>query len=468
MLKDLKTWATWPLWIKSLFVFGFAALTMLGAALPLAIVAFFVAPYIGDIVLAVILAAVIGVCLIYASINNAIEQRQLRLQHILEAAPFLLFDVFCEIADRVGTITPMDIESLIDNCGRNIGTSPVLCVALDKKQLGTTIGYEMLTTYKNLIQRKIDILLCSGNYIFEQWIAGDTLSALTVVEVKETPVLIYVYIAVVYDSKSDDSVRNYTPPRPALASAPAKQTPSIPIAYDGTLYADGVKSAIFWPYELACHGVVIGSTGSGKTFTVKLLMHTALTQIESAAITVCDFKADDFKFLLGRSGYYQFDACAVGLQAFYDQFVARQSGADTCRDFRLLVFDEWASYLQTLDKKTADAEIKKMTNLLMLGRSFNVHVLVSQQRGDAQYFSTSRDNFGLVIALGNLSPESRDMFFKGYKDKIKPTQTRGTGYVSINGGEPVAIKVPPVNMAKKELEIAEHFAPTPPTDAGEA
>lgn len=468
MLKDLKAWAAWPLWVKSLFVFGFAALTMVGAALPLTVVALLIAPYIEDLVVVVVVAAVLVVCLAYVSIHNAVVRRQLRLQHILEMAPYLLFDVFCVIADRIGTLVPMDIESLVNNCGRKIGTAPVLCIALDKKQLGTAVGHEMLTTYKRLIQRKVDILLCSGNYIFEPWIAGDVLPALTVVEVEETPILVYVYIAVVYDSKSDESVRNYTPPQPVPAPASAKKSLGIPIAYDKALYDDGVKSAVFWPYELACHIAVIGSTGSGKTFAVKLLMHTVLTQIENASITVCDFKADDFKFLLGRSGYYQYDACAAGLQAFYNQFVARQSGADACRDFRLLVFDEWASYLQTLDKKTADAEIKKMTTLLMLGRAFNVHILVSQQRGDASYFGTARDNFGLVIALGNLSPESRDMFFKGYKDNIKPTQTRGTGYVSINGGEPVEIIVPSVNIKKKELEIAEHFTPKPPDDAGEA
>ena len=220
MLKDLKTWAAWPLWVKSLFVFGFAALTMVGAALPLTVVALWVAPYIGDLVAMVVVAAVLVFCLVYASIHNAIEQRQLRLRHIREMAPSLLFDVFCEIADRIGVLIPMDIESLVNDYSRKIGTAPVLCVALDKKQLGTAVGHEMLTNYKRLIQRKVDILLCSGNYIFEPWIAGDVLPALTVVEVKETPILLYVYIAVVYDSKSDNSVRNYTP-QPAPTPAPA-------------------------------------------------------------------------------------------------------------------------------------------------------------------------------------------------------------------------------------------------------
>lgn len=470
MLKEIKAWATWPLWIKSLFIFGFAALTTVGAALPITVIALLIAPHIGDLAAAVAFMIVLAVCLIYALIHNAIKQQQLRLQHIMDIAPCLLFEVFGKIADRLNVLAPTSIDDLIDERGfRYIGTAPVLCITLDKKQIGTTAGYEMLTTYKKLIQGKINKLLCSGKYIFEPWIAGDILSALTVIEVKETPTMLYAYVAIIYDSKSDDDVRDYISPLiKQTPTSSAKKSRAIPIAYDKTLYADGVKSAVVWPYEQASHGVVLGSTGSGKTFFVKLLIHTVLTQIENAVITVCDFKADDFKFLAGQSGYYQYTDCMAGLQAFYDRFVARQSGADLCRDFCLLVFDEWASYLQALDKKVAEAEIKKMTTLLMLGRAFGCHVLVSQQRGDAQYFSTARDNFGLVVALGNLSPESRDMFFRGYKDKIEQTQTQGTGYVSINGGEPVAIKVPSVNMGEKEIEIAERFTPTPPDGAGGA
>ena len=92
MLKDLKAWAAWPLWVKSLFVFGFAALTMVGAALPLTVVALWIAPYIGDLVAMIVVVAVLVFWLVYASIHNAIKQQQLRLQHIPEAGiPFHSF-----------------------------------------------------------------------------------------------------------------------------------------------------------------------------------------------------------------------------------------------------------------------------------------------------------------------------------------------------------------------------------------
>ena len=70
-----------------------------------------------------------------------------------------------------------------------------------------------------------------------------------------------------------------------------------------------------------------------------------------------------------------------------------------------------------------------MATLLMLGRSFNVHILVSQQRADASYFNTARDNFSVVIGLGNLSKESISMIFQDYKEDILPDRQQGTGYM---------------------------------------
>lgn len=95
----------------------------------------------------------------------------------------------------------------------------------------------------------------------------------------------------------------------------------------------------------------------------------------------------------------------------------------------------------SLIKKVIEEEKKKLSNLLMLGRSFNVHVIVSQQRADAQYFSTARDNFNVVIGLGNLSDESKGMFFSEYKKLMLPNRTQGTGYMLNNGTDFTPVKV---------------------------
>lgn len=137
--------------------------------------------------------------------------------------------------------------------------------------------------------------------------------------------------------------------------------------------------------------------------------------------------------------------CVDGLSAFYKRFTDRQQGNDTSRSMLVLFFDEWASYLNFQDKRQAEEEKRKLSNLLMLGRSFNVHVIISQQRADAQYFSTARDNLNLVIGLGNLSEESKEMLFHEYRKEMLPDRTRGTGYMLTNGTNLQSVCVPRIN-----------------------
>lgn len=229
----------------------------------------------------------------------------------------------------------------------------------------------------------------------------------------------------------------------------------IPLFWDAaTLRVGGrVPSYAPWDYRRCPHMLIVGATGTGKTYAVKLILGRISKCIPDAEITICDYKYDDFRFLDGLPRYYHFDGCVRGINEFYEAFQARQRGDDTERSFRLLVFDEWASFVSMQEKKEAEESKRKLATLLMLGRSFNIHVLVSQQRADAAYFSTARDNFSIIIALGNLSRESRDMFFAGFKDEMKAVQRLGEGYLLANGAVLKHIQVPRINDESK-LEMA--------------
>lgn len=72
-------------------------------------------------------------------------------------------------------------------------------------------------------------------------------------------------------------------------------------------------------------------------------------------------------------------------------------------------------------------------------------MFVSQQRVDASYFNAARDNFNLVIALGNLSAEGKEMMFREFKDQMKPDRKQGTGYMLTNGTDLTSIVVPTIS-----------------------
>lgn len=211
----------------------------------------------------------------------------------------------------------------------------------------------------------------------------------------------------------------------------------------------GLKIPIDWDTELAPMACCFGATGSGKIYALKLLCGK-LSKYGNFCLTVCDGKGGgDFDFLKGCERYASVDVTDV-FNSFYDAFLARQRGEDESRDIMCLLFDEWSAYLDGLDsKKEAEAQRKKLGNLLRLGRSFRVHVIVGQQRMDSTYFQGFRENFNLVIGLSNLSRESRDMFFSEFKDQIEPDRARGTGYITVNGASFMPVVVPRVKNLER-------------------
>jgi len=183
----------------------------------------------------------------------------------------------------------------------------------------------------------------------------------------------------------------------------------------------------------------------GKTYCVKLLLAKIAKYITDSHLTVCDYKGDnDFSFLSECERFYRFDACLEGLNNFYNKFLDTQR-TGCAHGFHMLVIDEWNALINTLDKKEAEDAKKKLSNLLMLGRSFNFHIALSQQRLNAEDFGKSRDQFNVVLLLGNASKEVVGMLFNDYKPCIQNDRKQGTGYILINGMDFQPIVVPKIH-----------------------
>lgn len=205
----------------------------------------------------------------------------------------------------------------------------------------------------------------------------------------------------------------------------------IPILLDKSLLDRGIQKWISWVPSRAPHGIIVGATGMGKTFFSKLLLAKISIYMKDVELIVCDYKGDDdFSFALDKNNFYRYRECAKGLDNFYQRFLDRQSGIDSSRTPLVLFFDEYASFLNGIhDKKLQEQYKLKMSDILMMSRSYKMFILISQQRGDSEYFKTARDNLVFRVLFGNPSPESAKMLFSDYAERIIPDKGQGKGYM---------------------------------------
>lgn len=218
----------------------------------------------------------------------------------------------------------------------------------------------------------------------------------------------------------------------------------IKLFLDEKYASHGINKWISWDIEISPHVLIAGQSGSGKTYASKILL-AKISQSFKCEIYVCDMKSDrDFNYLEQSKNFYRYDKCKEGLDIFYQNFIMRQNGKDVTRSKKVLFFDEWSSYCNAGEKKKIEEAKKKLGILVSLGRSFNCHVIISQQRADAMYFNQFRDNFSLAIGMSNLSDESRRMLFPDYASNMQADRKRGTGYMSFNGNEPIPFIVPKI------------------------
>lgn len=231
---------------------------------------------------------------------------------------------------------------------------------------------------------------------------------------------------------------------------------SIPYAHEDFLHIDPFEKEhhiyipLEWKYKKYPHALLIGGTGSGKTTALKQITAAFINTEKDSEIFLCTFKHkdDDFPFLTDGPHFASYAHCGELFEAFYSRFLARLNGDDSDRNLLLLVFDEWAGFLLSLEKKDQEETLKKMGQILMLGRSMNVQIIVAMQRPDALFFKNgARDNFNLIIAMGNLSADGKHMVFSSeYVDQIQPCTKIGEGYALMGGSTFNKIRMPPPSL----------------------
>lgn len=196
--------------------------------------------------------------------------------------------------------------------------------------------------------------------------------------------------------------------------------------------------------------LICGMAGSGKSYFESQLFARLIKANPSSTFYFADYKREDaFTHLHDCTRYYAYKRTLDALDVVYERLNARQSGEDTSRHPITLIWDEYMANILSLmseDKKKAEAAMRKVGEILMMGRSMSVRLIISCQRPDAVAFPVgSRFNYGIIVVLGAVNRSVYEMLMPDFMDKVKGRVFgRGEGAVLLQGSQLHFIKVPEV------------------------
>ena len=196
------------------------------------------------------------------------------------------------------------------------------------------------------------------------------------------------------------------------------------------------------------HILLCGMSGSGKSYMEHQLLARLIQaeQDRGGEYYFADYKGDDsFNYLCKCPRYYTYKDTLTALDIVH----SRKSGEDATRTPVTLVWDEYmaqALNLTSEDKKAAAVMMNKVSEILLLGRSLSVRLIVSCQRPDAIAFPAgSRLNYGVVCVVGAAVRSIYEMLLPDHMEQVKGRQFgRGEGVVLLQGSTFRYIKVPTV------------------------
>lgn len=207
------------------------------------------------------------------------------------------------------------------------------------------------------------------------------------------------------------------------------------------------------------HVLLCGMSGSGKSYMEQSIL-CKLSLIEpDGEIYFSDYKSDDsFSYLRNCLRYYRYKDTLDALEIVHSRLMARQSGKDTTRHPITLLWDEYMAQALSLlseDKKKAAVIMGKVSELLLLGRSLAVRLIVACQRPDALAFPAgSRLNYGVIVVLGAAVKSIYEMLLPDFRDEVKGrTFGRGEGVILLQGSELHYIKVPTFRNKEKMKQL---------------
>lgn len=206
-------------------------------------------------------------------------------------------------------------------------------------------------------------------------------------------------------------------------------------------------------YELhkVPHSLIVGGTGSGKSFFIlgKIVSYLSLTP--RADVYIIDPKSADLSLLRFVTGFENKVAtepnriCRILREVVelmenrYKEYFSDVSAfGKTYRDFNLpvviVIFDEFAAFMHSVDKKIAKEALDYVFQIVMKGRQSGVMIEILMQRPSADDLPTNiRAQMGFKAGLGAMDSIGYNMIFDTNDIEYKTVVEKGGGYIQIDG-----------------------------------
>lgn len=203
----------------------------------------------------------------------------------------------------------------------------------------------------------------------------------------------------------------------------------------------------------------VGATGSGKSYALLTILG-AFAKNSKVKVVICDYKKSSFSQFENTNNYFGYSDVGKGIVKVYKEFSERLQVNDTERNKRkiILIIDEYGAFISSQEKKQAEMYKTMVGNMLFMGRSLGIVILIGIQRADAEYFKAGcRDQFSSILALGNISKEQKSMLFTDYKDKLNQHNSIGEGYLFVDGKGVERVKIAPItdfDILNKNITVA--------------
>lgn len=199
------------------------------------------------------------------------------------------------------------------------------------------------------------------------------------------------------------------------------------------------------------HSLIVGGTGSGKSFFILGKIVSYLNLSPQADLRIIDPKKADLSLLRFVSGFENKVATEANQicrilretvelmeQRYSDYFNDVSAFGKTYRDFNLpvtiVIFDEFSAFMHSVDKKVAKEALDYVFTLVMKGRQAGVMIEILMQRPSADDLPTNiRAQMGFKAGLGAMDSIGYNMIFDTNNVEYKTITEKGGGYIQIDG-----------------------------------